>query len=131
MWYDCNCICSLDPGGFARQKHRLGRDNKFKVELVQDNVSSVMASIGTLGKGQFATCDTLSCVLMLVLLSPAGGTRLLLSDLPAEVTVDDITSYLYNREVDLENVKVYELREGRAVVEVVGLKGTIMVICAN
>ena len=38
MWFDCNCICSLDPGEFVRQKHRLGRDNKFKVELVQDNV---------------------------------------------------------------------------------------------
>ena len=70
---------------------------------------------------------------MLALLSPAGGTRLLLrlSDLPAEVTVDDIEKYFYNREPDLEDVKVKELREGRAVVEVVGLKGMIMVICAN
>lgn len=94
-------------------------------------VSSVMASTGSPGKGQFAICDTLSCVLMLVLLSPAGGTRLLLSDLPAEVTVGDITNYFYNREPDLEDVKVKGLREGRAVVEVVGLKGMIMVICAN
>ena len=38
MWFDCNRICSLDPGEFAQQRHRLGRDNKFKVELVQDNV---------------------------------------------------------------------------------------------
>ena len=33
-----NHICFLDPGKFAWQKHRLGRDNKFKVERVQDNV---------------------------------------------------------------------------------------------
>ena len=38
MWFDCNRICSLDPGEFARQRHRLGRDNNFEVELVQDNV---------------------------------------------------------------------------------------------
>ena len=90
-----------------------------------------MASTGSPGRGQFATCDTLSCVLMLVFLSPAGGTRLLLSDLPAEVTVDDIANYFYNREPDLEDVKVNELREGRAVVEAVGLKGTIMVMCGD
>ena len=62
---------------------------------------------------------------MLVLLSPAGGTRLRLSDLPAKVAQDDIANYFYSREPDLEKVTVNELREGRAVVEVVGLKGTI------
>ena len=46
VWFDCNRICSLDPGEFARQKHRLGRDNKFKVELVQDNVEQTSSKTG-------------------------------------------------------------------------------------
>ena len=66
--------------------------------------------------------DVIPCVTRAWLVG--GGTRLLLlSNLPAEITTDDIEKYFYTRVPEVDAVLVKNRREGIATVEVNGLRG--------